>query len=165
MRKRAGERGRSKVEPSSRTSSEKVVLVWCCELKFSIQTRKQEGSPQKVLTIISYLAKEVSPFLDDLCTAGLDDFHYVPQGALGDAGVVVAQIALASFGDPNFRGVSVGRTLAHVDVDRFQGGAFIGPEEHPVGADLKDLRHGRSPPPGRIAKSGGRWTRSLPDSG
>lgn len=44
--------------------------------------------------------------LDDLCTAGLDDFHDVPQGALGDAGVVVAQIALASFGDPNFRGVS-----------------------------------------------------------
>ena len=121
VRKRAGERGRSKVEPSSRTSSEKVVLVWCCELKFSIQRRKQEGSPQKVLTIISYLAKEVSPFLDDLCTAGLDDFHDVPQGALGDAGVVVAQIALASFGDPNFRGVSVGRTLAHVDVDRFQG--------------------------------------------
>ena len=32
VRKRAGERGRSKVEPSSRTSSEKVVLVWCCEL-------------------------------------------------------------------------------------------------------------------------------------
>jgi len=62
VRKRAGERGRSKVEPSSRTSSEKVVLVWCCELNYSIQTRKQEGSPQKVLTIISYLAKEVSPW-------------------------------------------------------------------------------------------------------
>ena len=47
VRKRAGERGRSKVEPSSRTSSEKVVLVWCCGEKSGPKHLKFCGGENK----------------------------------------------------------------------------------------------------------------------
>ena len=44
---RSRQRGRSKVEPSSRTSSEKVVLVWCCGEKSGPKHLKFCGGENK----------------------------------------------------------------------------------------------------------------------
>ena len=126
---------------------------------------KKAENPRKALTIVPDLSKEALPFPDNLIAAGLDDFHNVSQGAVWDAGVVVTQVALAGSGDPDLRGVGVGCALADVDMDGLQGVTLIGPEKHPVGADLKDLRHGQIPPPGRIPESNGRWIQSPADSG
>ena len=53
-----------------------------------------------------------------------------------------------------------GRSLADMNMHRFQGLVFIGPEINPVGADFKNLRHCQSPPPlvkgrGTAAEGGG----------
>lgn len=145
--------------------SSKSVRGWCWFGAMEIFRGPQKAeNPRKALTIVPDLSKEICPFPDNLIAAGLDDLHDIPQGALRDAGVVVAQVALAGSGDPNLRGVGVGCALADVDMDGFQRVTLIGPEEHPVGADLKDLRHGQILPPGRTPKSNGRWIRSPSDS-
>lgn len=55
--------------------------------------------------------------------------------------------------------------LRHMDVDRLQGIALVGPEVHPIWADLKNLRHFQSLPAGQIPESNGPWIQSLPDTG
>ena len=83
--------------------------------------------------------------LDDLRTAGLDDFHDVPQGALGDAGVVVAR-AISELVIQIFVALALGAPSHTWTWIGSRGVAFIGPEEHPVGADLKDFAAWSKPP-------------------
>ena len=64
--------------------TKQAVLVWCCgEILRAGSRENGRKIPGKTLAIIPCLSKEVAPLLDDLCTAGFDDFHDIPQGALG----------------------------------------------------------------------------------
>lgn len=113
---------------------------------------------QNVSAVIGYCAEICPPLFNDLGASGLDDLHNIAEDALGNAGIIVAEVALSGLGDPYLCSVSVGSALTDMDVDGFQRVVFVGPEEHPVGADLKNLRHSQSPLPGRTGGSGARWS-------
>ena len=113
---------------------------------------------QNVSAVIGHRAEICLPLFDNLGASGFDDLHNIAEDALGNAGIVVAEVALSGLGDPYLCGVSVGSALTDMDVDGLQGVVFVGPEEHPVGADLKNLRHSQSPLPGRTGGSGAPWS-------
>ena len=102
-----------------------------------------------MLAIKLCLAEIIPPFGDDLNAAGFQNRRNVAQGALGNAGIVIAHITAACRCDPDFGGVAGRCALRNVDVDRFEGIPLVGPEINPVRADLKDLRHCQSPLPGQ----------------
>lgn len=108
--------------------------------------------------VVCDLPEVGDPLVNDLTAPGLDHVHDVAQGMPGDSGVVMAEITPSGLGDPYLCGAGAGGAQADVDMDGLQRIIFIGPEVNPVGADLKNLRHCRSLPPGQSARSGGRWS-------
>ena len=96
------------------------------------------------------LAKESGPLFDYFTAPGLDDPQDIPKNAIRYLGIVVAQQTLPGFRDPDLRGIGRRRTLCDMDVNRLQRVIFICPEVHPLGPNLKNLRHARSLRPLRI---------------
>ena len=84
--------------------------------------------------------KVVQPAGFDVLGAGLNDSHDIAEKPLRDAGLVVAEVALARGSQPDLRGIGVG-LFGNVDVNGFQRVIFVGPEINGVWPDLKDLRH------------------------
>ena len=110
------------------------------------------------LAEISGLAEKALPFFDYFFAPGFNDGHDVLQNLRGDLRTVMAEIALAGSCNPDLCSVATGGALRDVNMNRLQRIVFIGPKIDPIGANLKDLRHCQSPPPGKTGGSNALWT-------
>ena len=105
------------------------------------------------------LAEKGQPLVQNLCAPGLDDPQDIPKNAIRYLGIVVAQQTFPGFCDSDPRGAGRRCTLCYMDMNRLQRVIFICPEVHPIGPDLKKLRHVQSLSAGKIRGLDVRWTR------
>ena len=99
-------------------------------------------------------SKEALPFFNDFFTARFNDCHNIPQCPGRNLRIVITQQAFSRARNPDFRGISTGRSLRNMDVNRFQQVALVRPELHPIRTNLKNLRHCQILPLARIGESG-----------
>ena len=97
--------------------------------------------------------KEFLPFLHDLCTPCFNDTHNIMQYVVWDTRLIMAQQALPSLSNPNFRCVFNWFAFMHVHMNGLQRNTFTGPKINPIRADLKNLRHVQIRLPARIPVS------------
>ena len=133
-----------------------------CPLRSTAVLRKMGHGLGQASTEKSCFSKERRPLLYDLAAPGLDDPQDIPQDTIWNLRVVVAQQTFPRLCDPHLCRVGRRCALCHMDMDRLQRVALIGPEVYPIRADFKNLRHVQSLPAAQIPGSDGPLIRSLP---
>lgn len=120
-----------------------------CPLYWFRPSFSRSGSKSRSVIKLSFTEKTVHLFSTSELRASMirKIFHRIRSG--------IWELLLHNRHFP--RSVSGRSTLRHMDMDRFQRFTFVCPEVHPIGANLKNLRHAQSLPAQQIPKSSGRW--------
>ena len=84
------------------------------------------------LAEVADLSKVVQPFGLDLRAPSLNNGSNITQHMSWDLRVVVTEKTFPGLGDPQFRGVSTGRALADMDMDRLDRSSLGHLEKYPV---------------------------------
>ena len=117
-----------------------------CSLRSTAVLRKMGQRLGQASTEKSCFSKERRPLLHDLAAPGLDDPQDIPQDTIWNLRVVVAQQPFPRLCHPHLCRVGRRCALCHMDMDRLQRVALIGPEVYPIRADFKKLEACSKPP-------------------
>ena len=98
--------------------------------------------------------EEGQPLLYNFTASRLDNSHDISEGSVRNMRAVVAQETLSCARNPYLCRARRRSALRDMNMNRLKRIVFIRPEVNPVGANLKNLRHFRRPPPRRTQESG-----------